>query len=424
MTAMSALAASDLGGDLSALRTQNARRVLAVLLASPNGLTASEIAGATDLSRSTVVSLLDELLGPVLSSSHNPPGAPRGRRGRTWLVEPKSFCSVGVDLGRSHYSVGATDPFGLPVAEPSSIRRPLGEAAHPYLTEVSEAIKRFLDQNGIACSDVGCLTVGFPGAVGMTGVINEPDLGDWSGLNLRHEIVERWPIEPPPATYADDNANLAALAECRLGAGRGAESALYLKWSTGVGSAVVVGSSVWRGHAGLAGTVAHLPVTVTPAEAHALDLGEVSARRTCPRCRQVDCLEVLVGASRVAEAAGLPDLGAVIQAALESSSQRHQIALDALKAAARLVGKAVGGTLTLLDVERIVVGGLIGRELYPALADELRQGIAMTSLPMSHVDLRMGKLGAGASVRGAAVMGIEQHGVNLLLAKAGALRTT
>ena len=53
----------------------------------------------------------------------------------------------------------------------------------------------------------------------------------------------------------ETDANAAALAEWRFGAGRGARNFVYLTMSTGIGAGIILEGRLYRGHAGHAGEV-------------------------------------------------------------------------------------------------------------------------------------------------------------------------
>ncbi len=59
----------------------------------------------------------------------------------------------------------------------------------------------------------------------------------------------------------DNDANAGALGEFRYGAGRGAESLLYLTISTGIGGGLVCGGMVHRGKDSMAGEMGHIQVS-------------------------------------------------------------------------------------------------------------------------------------------------------------------
>jgi predicted NBD/HSP70 family sugar kinase len=409
-----------LGGDLTTLREHNLSRVLEALLSQREGLTQFEIAARIELSRTTVSTLV-AALGDVLlpGGAHEPD---RGRPPKRWRVDPAAAYAIGVDVGRTRVRAAATDAFGQLAGAP--LTQPLThgfERPHQIMAAAAGLVEQLVSDAPIPCARIAAVTIGLPGAVDATsGVMTDDAARPWTGLDVRDEVRKRWPHDVIPKLYADNDANLGALAEHRFGAGRGMHSLMYVKWSTGIGSGLVLGDTLWRGHAGVAGEIGHLPVRPTAHEAAILRLPPLRERRKCPDCHQVDCLQSVASGKTVAEALGLRDLAAVAHAALDESSHESEAARRTLKVAAGLIGRAIGPVLTLLNVERIVVGGMVGPELYPLLAEDLSSGLSATALPAARagVSIAMGELGGRASVWGAAVAGFDQHGVDFLLAAA------
>jgi len=61
--------------------------------------------------------------------------------------------------------------------------------------------------------------------------------------------------------WIDNNANTAALAEHRMGAGRGYSSMVYTTISTGVGGGLILNGNLFRGMHGMAGEIGHMFVS-------------------------------------------------------------------------------------------------------------------------------------------------------------------
>ena len=81
--------------------------------------------------------------------------------------------------------------------------------------------------------------------------------------------------------YVDNDANLGALAEVRLGAARGKQHVVYVRASHGVGGGLVLGGEVFHGRVGAAGEIGHTTID---------DQGPIC------RCGNRGCLEMYVGA--------------------------------------------------------------------------------------------------------------------------------
>lgn len=409
------------GGRVGNLKEQNCRRVLAVLLGSPSGLSQAQIAELTGLSRSSVSSLLEEL-GLVLLHTETANPAGNGRPVGLWRLDRSRCLSVGIDIGRTHVAVLVTDVFGAQIAGPLR-ESTLEVLADPEgtLDLATGLVKRlFTSQTDLDCADVAVVTVGLPGPVDReNGRMTDHAAPRWAKVDVRREVEKRWPEPGSPMQLAENKANLGALAEHRYGAGRRASSLLFIDWSSGIGGGLVLDGRVWHGHSGFAGEIGHLAVRPSDDQLRSLGLPlDATAWPTCPHCRQVDCLDGLVGGLTIADAVGLPNLDAVAEAALDAERPQCDRAREILTVAAELIGYAIGPALTLINPERIVIGGAVGRPgLASLLLDSLRRGIEQTSFARAAADvvLDVGALDRRAPVRGAARLGLDVCAVDRLI---------
>lgn len=142
----------------------------------------------------------------------------------------------------------------------------------------------------------------------------------------------------------DNDANAAALGEWRFGAGRGAASLLYVTVSTGIGGGWVLEGQVYRGADSLAGEIGHLAVD--------------PAGPPCV-CGKRGCVEAIGSGTNIArlmnERTGERGWTAAdVNAAAEAG---HPLAREALATAARALGQGLGYAITLMNPEKIVIGG-------------------------------------------------------------------
>lgn len=87
-------------------------------------------------------------------------------------------------------------------------------------------------------------------------LIAPPNLPGWHEVPLRDWIEDALGV---PVRLEND-ANAAAMAEWRFGAGRGATDLVYLTMSTGVGGGLILGGRLVSGHRGNAGEFGHVPI--------------------------------------------------------------------------------------------------------------------------------------------------------------------
>jgi glucokinase len=78
----------------------------------------------------------------------------------------------------------------------------------------------------------------------------------WENIPLKDLLEKEFGVP----TSVDNDANVAALGECRFGAGQGYDSLFYVTISTGVGGGWILNGKPWRGAAGMAGEIGHMIV--------------------------------------------------------------------------------------------------------------------------------------------------------------------
>ena len=102
--------------------------------------------------------------------------------------------------------------------------------------------------------------MGLPGpiAIGTGRVGSSSILPGWKGLNPAEALSRR--LGDVHVVEALNDANLGALAEFTLGAGRGAGDVVYVKISSGIGAGFVLGGRLHAGATGNAGEIGHVQV--------------------------------------------------------------------------------------------------------------------------------------------------------------------
>jgi glucokinase len=101
--------------------------------------------------------------------------------------------------------------------------------------------------------------IGAPGPLDPVAgvVIAPPTLAGWNEVPLAGILQDRFDL---PVRLEND-ANAAALGEWRFGAGRGADSLVFVTVSTGIGGGVVSDGRILHGRRGLAGEIGHMTIT-------------------------------------------------------------------------------------------------------------------------------------------------------------------
>ncbi|MEJ5943715.1 ROK family transcriptional regulator [Pseudokineococcus basanitobsidens] len=306
---------------------------------------------ALGLSRSTVSGITAELVarGSVVplrrSQAADGDGPQRvGRRPQMLALNPRAGLFAGVDLRYTRTSAVVVDAAHDVVAS-TSRACPSATSWDERLRHAAALVDELLRAGGTGCAARELRGLG----VGLTGTaVSVPRVVTGSREALEHRFAV--PVR------LGNNARLAGLAEVVWGAARGTDDVLYVRFSTGVGGAVVLDGRMRAGTTDSAGEIGH--VCLDP---HG---------PPC-RCGGRGCLESFTSLPRLLAAAGQPHLPALLDASDRGDVRAARVVADA---GAR-IGLALAGAVTVLDVPRVVIGGEL-LELGEHLLDPVRKELA------------------------------------------------
>lgn len=270
---------------------------------------------------------------------------PEKRRARRW--DP---LTVGVDIGGTKVMAGVVDAAGTVLAVE---QRPT-EGHDPAAVEdtIVDLVDAFAAQHAVAAVGIGA--AGFVDSTRSV-VMFAPHL-NWRREPLRAKVAERLRLP----VVVDNDANTAALAESRFGAGRGHRYVLCITLGTGIGGALVLDNRVYRGANGMAGEFGH--VQVVP-DGHRCECGN----RGC--WEQYASGNALVREARELVRAGSPmaqPLAALVdgdaEALLgpqitEAARAGDPLSQELLADVGRWLGTGLAGMTAAFDPHCIVVGG-------------------------------------------------------------------
>lgn len=258
---------------------------------------------------------------------------------------------LGVDIGGTKLALVVGDAAGRIVARRQQ-PMPLSGDARKDVAELAMQAHRLLRDTGVPPEDVACVGLCAPGPIDSAAgcVRNPPNLPGWRDVPLVRQVREvlRCPV------HLENDANAAALAEWRFGAGRGCADMVYLTMSTGVGGGLILGGRLHRGQTGKAAELGHLPIEWP---------GEPCA------CGKRGCLEAYVGGaawthwlrehtpgeSRVAQLAGGPERVSP-EHAVRAAGEGDAFALSALERFNRYLARGIATIAFTLAPERVVLG--------------------------------------------------------------------
>jgi predicted NBD/HSP70 family sugar kinase len=319
------------------------------LLLEHGPLSRTRIGKLTGLSKPTASQLLARLeaAGLVVAT-----GTTEGRPGpnaQLYTINARTAFAAGLDVTPKRIRAAVADITGATVGE--HVTETHGRRAAGVGRQVGEALDGAVKAAGITRADVHRLVVGTPGAFDpSTGRLRYAShLPGWHSPTLLEELAAALPM---PVEYEND-VNLVAVAEQRLGAARGHDDFVLLWNEEGLGAALVIGGRLHRGFTGGAGEIGFLPVPGTPlvrqvAKAGSGGFQELAGAQTVPRlARELGIADVPQGPHHEV-AAGL------LARAAEAEQGPYRTLLDTFATA---LATGLASMTAVLDPGLVVLSG-------------------------------------------------------------------
>lgn len=295
---------------------------------------------------------------------------------------------IGVDLGGTNLKIAVLDS-NYNIRHKNIFPTKSFRNKKELIEALARAIEKSISSSRLAKRRISGIGVGVPGPLNYnTGTIYFfPNIPGWKNVNLKRILEKRLKLP----VFLDNDANLMALAEHKLGAAKGKKYAVCLTLGTGVGGGIISEGKLYRGADNVSGEIGHLPIN-----------------ESGPRCncRGIACLEAYIGNSRILNEAK-KEFGSTIT--LEKLSQfagrKNTKALKIWNRAAQRLGTALTAVINLLNPECIVIGGGVanaGKTLF----DTVKKTVKQRAMPIQakRAKIYKAKLGNNAGIIGAAIM--------------------
>ena len=228
------------------------------------------------------------------------------------------------------------------------------------------------------------------------GVVYEaPNIPGWNNYPLQQILEDNFGIP----VFLGNDANLAALAEWKFGAGKGHSNLLYLTISTGIGSGAIIDNNLLLGCKGLAGEFGH--VTVLPD-------GPLCG---CGKRGHIEAISSGTGIlnyvnDQISEGkkSSLSELSQITGKDISlAAMNKDQLALEAYNRAGHFLGIALANFLHMLNPSIVIFGGgvsMSGDLLFNPMRKALQESIISPAY-LEGLEITTAQLGDDVGLKGA-----------------------
>lgn len=260
---------------------------------------------------------------------------------------------IGVDLGGTKISTAIADNKGK-ILYNEIIPTDAFKGRTSTINRVIESIHSVIKNSKNSTNDIKCIGIGAPGPVihdkGL--VINPPNLHGWKRVPLRDIISKHFHKK----TILENDANCAAVAELKLGAGRYFNNFVYVTISTGIGGGIIIDKKLYRGASGSAGEIGHTIIDLNGPK--------------CP-CGKIGHLEGIAAGPAIAKKYGMPP-----EKINELAKAGDKKAKETIEEIGRYIGIGFANLVNILNPEAIIIGGGItnfGKPFFDSIKKTIKE---------------------------------------------------
>lgn len=386
--------------DQAFVRETNLSLVLR-LIHNQSPLSRAQVAAITGLNKSTVSSLMEELIERSLVHETGSNTGGTGRPATLLEINPQAGSIIGVQLDVGFVSVAITDILGNILWR----RREDTDPSNDQVKMINQTLQIVKDAMAVGKrKNYKFLGLGLttPGTVDVNkGVlIFAPNL-HWRNVSFAKIFSEQTKLK----VYVENDANAAAIAEHLFGTARQSQDFLFVFAGVGIGGGLFLNGKLYRGRNGYAGEIGHSPIMAEPSQ-NVCHCGNRGCWETY--ANQYSIIQRVQARLEVKRSSIIPtlmveqDVPLSIPLIKQAADAGDQEAIDSLREAGNAMGQGLAGLVNIFNPEKIIIGGSLsvaGEYMLPAIEETVKQHAMPGIFPQ--VDISLSPYRSDASLIGA-----------------------
>ncbi len=236
-------------------------------------------------------------------------------------------------------------------------------------------------------------------------ILTPPSLPTWHRVDIKSPLETEFGLP----VWVESDADMAAIGEQRLGAGRGYHHLIYITVSTGIGGGVIIDDKLLRGSRISAAEIGHIVVDPRGPRCNCGGTGHVEALASGTAIARMACERIEQGESSQLLALAEGDLSR-ISAALVAQAARSGdlLASDVMCRAGSYLGIAIVSLVHIFDPQIVIIGGGVSNG-FDLLIDPINKEIAERGMPdyRNNIQIVRSSLGDDSGILGAVAFALD-----------------
>ena len=309
---------------------------------------------------------------------------------------------IGLDLGGTNLKYALGTPEGRIITKKSR-PSPADQSQEIIFGSIFLAVNELLSEADKRKGKVVAIGLGSPGSIDFeTGQLkgSTPNLPAWTKAPIKKTLEAKFKL----STWADNDANVMALAEARKGAGKHYKNILCLTLGTGIGGGILIENKVLRGEHYSAAEVGHIII-------------KINGKRC--NCGNKGCLEAYTSAPAIVSRyrKKLKRLGLAYQNdelstefIFQKASLNEDIAQEIVDETCHYLGAGIASISNIIDPEVVIIGGGVA-EAGDDFIQKIENSVKQYSIKEITQNLKVVKaqMGNDAGIVGAIMLAAENY---------------
>jgi glucokinase-like ROK family protein len=312
---------------------KNNKALVLSLIIEKETISRADIASVTGLNKTTVSSLVNELLEEELIYESGPGISSGGRRPVILHFNRNAGYAIGIDIGVNYVLAVLTDLKGKIIVEKSLIVNRTSYSA--IISTVQTMIQSLMDDMPKSKYGIVGIGVGVPGIVNKEGsVLLAPNLG-WTNIQLKEDLERLFHVP----IIIENEANAGAVGEQQFGAGQDHQNILYVSAGIGIGVGIILNKELYQGKNGFSGEMGHMII-------------ELNGKRC--NCGSRGCWEAYASENSLLEMAG--ESMDSLESLIELAKDGEKSAIDLFEKIGHYLGFGINNIINTFNPDQVIIG--------------------------------------------------------------------